>query len=819
MAYEHREDVRMMRRLNLNIVRCFGVFVALIAFIVCTFAFTPVSAFAYTEGQQEAESPWCEEIVSGGTIVEGDVSDSSENMQQVVELLTDTETTVSEGQAMSAVLAAEEEQQFAFAIWDESSSTLSFHKQAMVPEAGSSFIGNDGVTRTATEVYRDVETAEYLTSSGVSKNTPWHEIAPQASSIIVVDRISPASIAYWFADFNQVVTLDLRNLDTAKSYSFSNSLNGCSSLTSVNIDKWDTSSLTDTRNMFKGCSSLIYLDLRGFNTDKVTNMGGMFDKCSSLVEIDLSSFSTGHMSQAAFTWMFRDCASLVTIYVGEGWQLSQIANIQYNKTLIFEGCTSIVGAMGTTYDNSNKYLNYARIDGGIDAPGYFSTHKRSFGYVTVSGIDMKYVLGSDKIGPTPVVTDGDKVLQEGVDYTVTFTPRAEKRNATLVVAGMGEYEGYVQRQYATMYILSRNDPIPFVKWSKEWVAEAEGQTAEKAAILLHSNSPLSELLRVMINGTSVDPKHYKAYEGSTVIEFEPEFLDSLKAGTYVVDIVSQNETVSAQLEIMASETTSEPTYCEVTFDANGGKLDAGTAEGKSICMADGRLLGLPAPSRENYSFDGWFTAASGGERVTIDTPFMSDATVYAQWTKSSAGDDQNASGDGDDPSVPATTAYKVIEGANGSYTINSGSTLTVRADGDIGKFAALLVDDRELERDTHYTVVSGSTVAILKPVFLDTLSTGSHKLTFRYSDGSVNTYFTVVKAPTVQDGSALGEDGSNVTQVDVAIGGASAAAVGEGSSSTGNPKTGDKTGALAWLILALTLLVVARCAYMREIIE
>jgi uncharacterized protein (TIGR02145 family)/uncharacterized repeat protein (TIGR02543 family) len=43
-------------------------------------------------------------------------------------------------------------------------------------------------------------------------------------------------------------------------------------------------------------------------------------------------------------------------------------------------------------------------------------------------------------------------------------------------------------------------------------------------------------------------------------------------------------------------------------------------------------LSLPLPIRDGYTFNGWFTAETGGSVVTHWTVFESDVTIYAQWT-------------------------------------------------------------------------------------------------------------------------------------------------------------------------------------------
>ena len=70
----------------------------------------------------------------------------------------------------------------------------------------------------------------------------------------------------------------------------------------------------------------------------------------------------------------------------------------------------------------------------------------------------------------------------------------------------------------------------------------------------------------------------------------------------------------------------------VTFDANGGKVNGKDTDTITIPAADkGKLASLPVPTREGYTFDGWYTAASGGMKITETTVFSEATTVYALW--------------------------------------------------------------------------------------------------------------------------------------------------------------------------------------------
>ena len=75
-----------------------------------------------------------------------------------------------------------------------------------------------------------------------------------------------------------------------------------------------------------------------------------------------------------------------------------------------------------------------------------------------------------------------------------------------------------------------------------------------------------------------------------------------------------------------------PTYT-VTLHANGGSVSPDSV----TTGADGKLASLPTPTRSSYSFNGWYTEKNGGTKVTTDTVFSANTTVYAHWTYTGGG--------------------------------------------------------------------------------------------------------------------------------------------------------------------------------------
>ena len=69
----------------------------------------------------------------------------------------------------------------------------------------------------------------------------------------------------------------------------------------------------------------------------------------------------------------------------------------------------------------------------------------------------------------------------------------------------------------------------------------------------------------------------------------------------------------------------------VTFDPNGGTVGTTTKD----FVENGQGLGeTPEPTRPGYTFNGWYTEPSGGEKIDENTKitFIGDVTLYAHWT-------------------------------------------------------------------------------------------------------------------------------------------------------------------------------------------
>ena len=102
----------------------------------------------------------------------------------------------------------------------------------------------------------------------------------------------------------------------------------------------------------------------------------------------------------------------------------------------------------------------------------------------------------------------------------------------------------------------------------------------------------------------------------------------------------------------------------ITFDPGVGTVDPTSA----VTDAEGKLTELPEAVRSGrYSFTGWFTAAEGGTRITTETVFTENTTVYAQYEYIGT----TSGGGGGGGGGSSTTTYTLTFQTNGGSRISS----------------------------------------------------------------------------------------------------------------------------------------------------
>ena len=183
-----------------------------------------------------------------------------------------------------------------------------------------------------------------------------------ALTTIVFDNIDTSAalnMSYMFYCCTSLANLDIATLSTSRVTNMSYMFYACMVLPSVDVSGFDTSKVTDMSHMFDGLYIVTALDVSGFKTSKVTNMEGMFTACRALTELDLSSFDTAKVTNVKS--MFSSSRKLVTIYVGDLWQMNVDAA---NSANMFYDCYKITGQSGTKFNSSYLNVAYANYETG-----------------------------------------------------------------------------------------------------------------------------------------------------------------------------------------------------------------------------------------------------------------------------------------------------------------------------------------------------------------------------------------------------------------------------------------------------------------------
>lgn len=208
--------------------------------------------------------------------------------------------------------------------------------------------------------------------------------------------------------------------------------------------------------------------------------------------------------------------------------------------------------------------------------------------------------------PAILLKDGNTVLEADKDYQVkngSTTTASAIAVYTITLSGKGNYTGDI---------------------SEEW--EITKIAAPAAPQNLQGIAPTTGLVNDgKIIGTTDEMEYATKADFSDAKDCGEGETTNLAPGTYYVRLKGTDTTEPGAAAVVNVPAYSAPV---ITFDANGGTV----AIASVTTEQDGTLAELPTATRGGYTFDGWFTAKTGGTQVTADTFFSVSTTIYAQWT-------------------------------------------------------------------------------------------------------------------------------------------------------------------------------------------
>ena len=172
------------------------------------------------------------------------------------------------------------------------------------------------------------------------------------------------------------------------------------------------------------------------------------------------------------------------------------------------------------------------------------------------------------------------------------------------------------------------------------------------------------------------------------------------------------------LEVLVQCNNHQGQRYTITFNGNGGTLSV-----TSMTTIDQKLPELPTATHSGrYSFDGWYTAASGGTKITTATVFYENTTVYAHWTYIGGG---GSSGGGGGGGGHTYHTIRAISGLNGSISpsgwtsVRHGWDQTFTITPDKGyAVAKVLVDGKSVGSVKSYTFKNVTKDHTIEVVFM-----------------------------------------------------------------------------------------------------
>jgi len=132
----------------------------------------------------------------------------------------------------------------------------------------------------------------------------------------------------------------------------------------------------------------------------------------------------------------------------------------------------------------------------------------------------------------------------------------------------------------------------------------------------------------------------------------------------------------------------------VAFNSNGGSA----CDTKFVATADGKLVKPVDPTRDGYTFGGWYTDEACTQAYDFSTPVTADLTLYAKWTKNAVnpGGNGGSGSNGDNGGVGSN-------GGGGSSTGTGSGTGAGAGSGSGSKGGAIAPGQKPVTKTTVST--------------------------------------------------------------------------------------------------------------------
>ena len=249
------------------------------------------------------------------------------------------------------------------------------------------------------------------------------------------------------------------------------------------------------------------------------------------------------------------------------------------------------------------------------------------------------------IHPTPVIKDGNTVLVKDKDFTYSYdTNTSPEQGGKVTINGMNNYKSTAFKTFTIVSTITEDDLVGLNIPANLVTVKCQTTGDSKAYGRISGGFDLSNSTPYMENGVwkaivKLNLSAYKdKYDADTKKTHEKAGLEGNTHAAFTLKYVNNKWELDGDFPNVVilvkcdGQHPQTPRYT-ITFNGNGG-----TPSVTSMTTIDQKLPELPTATHSGrYSFDGWYTAANGGTKITTATVFYENTTVYAHWTYTGGG--------------------------------------------------------------------------------------------------------------------------------------------------------------------------------------
>lgn len=197
-----------------------------------------------------------------------------------------------------------------------------------------------------------------------------------------------------------------------------------------------------------------------------------------------------------------------------------------------------------------------------------------------------------------------------------------------------------------------------------------GVSVDKTSAELETGAGLQLSATVQPSNADNRRVHWISSDRSVATVSESGYVTAVAPGSAIITVTTEDGEKTASVLISVSNPT-----VAVTLNVNGG-----SGSNETLTVRHNEEYGtLPTPRRDYYTFVGWYTAATGGTKVTSDSTVSTKSahTLYARWEQNPLSDWVLASSvPGDAMVVNKKWTYTLTETTESNSTTMAGWTQT-----------------------------------------------------------------------------------------------------------------------------------------------